>query len=96
MEAIEQIVSNKNDVMAGQSIIETECFTKSGLAREINKSERTLDRWHALRFGPPRIQLGKTILYPRAGFLEWLRGLGDSARNGGGRNGRRGTRRGSR
>lgn len=35
-------------------------------------SERTADRWHALRVGPPRVKCGRKILYPKQGVREWL------------------------
>jgi predicted DNA-binding transcriptional regulator AlpA len=36
-------------------------------------SERTLDRWHLLRIGPPRIKIGNRILYRTDAVLAWLR-----------------------
>ena len=35
-------------------------------------SERTADRWHVLRVGPPRVKCGRTVLYPAAGVKKWL------------------------
>ncbi len=45
---------------------------KSELARELKKSSRTLDRWEALRIGPPRVVIGRTVLYNRNSVREWL------------------------
>lgn len=48
-------------------------LTRSELARELNRSERTLDRWHQLRIGPPRSRIGSMVIYRRAALGEWLR-----------------------
>ncbi len=37
-------------------------LTKADLAQQFGKSERTLDRWAALRTGPPRTVIGQTTL----------------------------------
>lgn len=34
--------------------------------------QRTLDRWHAMRVGPPRINLpGATVRYRRSSVMQW-------------------------
>jgi predicted DNA-binding transcriptional regulator AlpA len=43
------------------------------LARELGVSPRTVDRWQALRDGPPRLHVGRTILYSVDSVREWLR-----------------------
>ncbi len=68
---MEQI--GKSDGMADQSIIGAEYMTPESLAKDLGRSVRTLDRWHALRIGPPRVTIGRVILYRRAAILEWLR-----------------------
>ena len=35
-------------------------------------SERTADRWHALRVGPPRVKCGRKVLYSKLGVKGWL------------------------
>ncbi len=47
-------------------------LTKEQLAAEFGKSERTIDRWHSRRIGPPRVVCGRLILYPRDAVREWL------------------------
>lgn len=47
-------------------------FTKRGLARELQKSERTIARWDALRIGPPRIVVGRMVLYDVDKIPAWL------------------------
>jgi hypothetical protein len=54
------------------SIIESEYFTTLALAKELNVSKRTLERWHALRLGPPRTAVFRTILYRREAVRLWL------------------------
>jgi len=46
---------------------------KAQLAQELGQSPRTLDRWETLRIGPPRVVIGRTILYRRDSVLEWLK-----------------------
>ena len=43
------------------------------LATQLGLSPRTIDRWHALREGPPRVHVGRTILYNVKSVREWLR-----------------------
>jgi predicted DNA-binding transcriptional regulator AlpA len=33
---------------------------------------RTLDRWHAINEGPPRVTMGRRILYRRSSIAAWL------------------------
>jgi predicted DNA-binding transcriptional regulator AlpA len=42
------------------------------LARQLGLSPRTIDRWEALRKGPPRVSIGRTILYNIQSVREWL------------------------
>jgi predicted DNA-binding transcriptional regulator AlpA len=42
------------------------------LAQQLGRSTRTIDRWEALRQGPPRITVGRTILYNIESVREWL------------------------
>jgi predicted DNA-binding transcriptional regulator AlpA len=43
------------------------------LAQQLGCSPRTIDRWQALRRGPPRVCVGRTILYSVESVREWLR-----------------------
>ncbi len=47
-------------------------FDKQTLARALRVSTRTVDRWHTLRVGPPRIKVGKQVLYRRSTITRWL------------------------
>lgn len=42
------------------------------LARQLKISVRTLNRWHAMRRGPPRITQGRLVLYRVAAVQQWL------------------------
>lgn len=42
------------------------------LAEQFGLSPRTIDRWEALRIGPPRVSVGRTILYNMQSVREWL------------------------
>lgn len=43
------------------------------LAQQLQVSPRTIDRWHTLRSGPPRVTIGRTILYSLDSVREWLK-----------------------
>ena|ERR1035437_11167923 len=45
------------------------------LAKQFSLNVRTLDRWEALRIGPPRVCVGRTILYNIQSVREWLDSL---------------------
>lgn len=42
------------------------------LAQQLGLSPRTIDRWESLRQGPPRVSVGRTILYSIQSVREWL------------------------
>jgi hypothetical protein len=47
-------------------------ITRENLATELGKSLRTLDRWETHRMGPPRVVVGRTILYRVDSVRSWL------------------------
>jgi excisionase family DNA binding protein len=55
------------------SILTAEYITPKELAQQLGKSLRTLYRWDELRIGPPRVVVGKLILYRREAVMAWLR-----------------------
>lgn len=54
------------------SLLQYDYLERAELARGLGKSTRTLDRWHSLRIGPPRVVIGRMILYRWQSVLEWL------------------------
>ncbi len=42
------------------------------LAQQLRVSTRTIDRWQTLRCGPPRVAIGRTILYRLDSLRQWL------------------------
>ncbi len=42
------------------------------LAKELGKTLRTIDRWERRRIGPPRVVVGRMILYRKEAVREWL------------------------
>lgn len=44
----------------------------SQVAEILNVSHRTLNRWHALRVGPSRVKVGRTIFYRKKAIEQWL------------------------
>jgi hypothetical protein len=47
-------------------------LTREELAGLLRISVRTLNRWDALREGPPRVSQGRTILYKADSVRHWL------------------------
>ncbi len=48
-------------------------LTEHALALQLDKSERTLQRWRRLRIGPTPTILGNRILYAVVDVRTWLR-----------------------
>jgi hypothetical protein len=46
--------------------------TQAGLARQLGVSLRTLARWDERRQGPPKIKVGKLVLYDLGKLHAWL------------------------
>jgi hypothetical protein len=47
-------------------------FTEKQLAHVFDRNTRTLRRWYAERTGPPRIRVGRKILYRKSAVALWL------------------------
>ena len=47
-------------------------LTPTELAERLGVSARTLSRWHLLRKGPPRVQVGRLITYRIEAVERWL------------------------
>lgn len=46
--------------------------TPAQLAADLGICVKTLDRWHRLGEGPPRVKLGRRVLYRRTSVAAWL------------------------
>jgi phage terminase Nu1 subunit (DNA packaging protein) len=46
--------------------------TQPGLARLLGVTPRTLSRWDERRMGPPKIRIGRLVLYDLAKLHDWL------------------------
>ncbi|MCH9051145.1 MAG: transcriptional regulator [Proteobacteria bacterium] len=55
-----------------QEHVLTGYLTRAELAAQLGKSERTLDRWHSLRVGPPRAKVGRSPVYRIKAVQRWL------------------------
>jgi hypothetical protein len=55
--------------------------SREQLAKELGKALRTIDRWERRRIGPPRVVIGRMILYRREAIRDWLL-LQEQQRNG--------------
>jgi hypothetical protein len=58
--------------MSDSETLLSEFLTKKELAAELQRNERTLDRWDALGTGPPRTRIGRKVLYRRTSAKKWL------------------------
>ena len=47
-------------------------LTRAEAAALVGVADRTLDRWHERREGPPRIKIGRQVRYRRLAILRWL------------------------
>ena len=47
-------------------------MTPAELAAELGVNPRTLERWNNQRVGPPRVRLGRKVLYRRDSVVEWI------------------------
>lgn len=47
-------------------------ITREDLAKELNLTTRTLDKWSWQRRGPAKIKLGNRCYYKRTAVAEWL------------------------
>jgi len=47
-------------------------LSKSRLAEELGTTTRTIDKWHTLRIGPPRVSVGRKVPYRRDSVRAWL------------------------
>jgi hypothetical protein len=64
--------SNPQDQIPAPLVLEG-YLRREELARQFGLSPRTIDRWEALRKGPPRVCIGRTILYKVESVRDWLR-----------------------
>jgi len=58
--------------MSQNDILE-DYVTRAEIAKSLNKSERTLERWESRRIGPPVTRIGKTPYYQKESAKKWLR-----------------------
>jgi hypothetical protein len=61
-----------NNPSEEKSFLSAKFFTEEELARELDRTTRTLRRWHSQRTGPPRTMIGSRIYYRRESVFRWL------------------------
>ena len=59
--------------MSQPTQILSEYLSREELARQINRSIRTLERWESSRTGPPITRVGRTPMYRTDSVLSWLK-----------------------
>lgn len=47
-------------------------LNRTDAAIRLGVSARTLDRWNLLRYGPPRLKLGRKVWYRSASIEAWI------------------------
>jgi len=60
-----RLETNSSEILDGY-------LTRKELARQLGKNTRSLDRWEMLRLGPPRVIIGRTVLYRVDSVRKWL------------------------
>lgn len=58
--------------MKPENSLLTNYLTRGQLAEALGRSTRTLDRWQVQKVGPPRLKIGKLIIYSRERVQHWL------------------------
>ncbi len=58
-----------------QSEILADYLSRAEAAKQIKRTERTLQRWERQRVGPPVTRLGNQVLYRKDALLAWLKSL---------------------
>ena len=62
----------ENNVTPPSSDLLSAYLTREQLAQALHRDVRTIDRWNLKRIGPPRIIIGRMILYRKESVLTWL------------------------
>jgi excisionase family DNA binding protein len=47
-------------------------LTPAEVAEVLGVSERTLNRWHSMRQGPPRCKIGRAVRYVASSVANWM------------------------
>jgi Helix-turn-helix domain len=47
-------------------------FEEQEFAAVLDRDVRTVRRWHSKRTGPPRVRVGRKILYKKSSVARWL------------------------
>jgi predicted DNA-binding transcriptional regulator AlpA len=63
--------NNPAPTLEGSIVLEG-FLRREELAQQLGLSPRTIDRWQALRQGPPRVCVGRTVLYRVEAVRQWL------------------------
>jgi predicted DNA-binding transcriptional regulator AlpA len=66
-------MSDEQLVQTANAALLEDYLGKEELAKELDISERTLDRLETRRVGPPRTVIGRTILYRKEAVRDWLK-----------------------
>ena len=64
--------NEKVETPAGHPEILEGYLRRDELAAQLGRCRRTIERWHSLGIGPPRIAIGRMVLYRVESVREWL------------------------
>jgi predicted DNA-binding transcriptional regulator AlpA len=67
-----QSAGDPNAPVAPSGALLAHFLTPEELAAQLGISPRTLNRWHALRRGPPRLMIGRKPYYRGSSVEKWL------------------------
>jgi len=63
--------TNSSDRTLGPLVLDG-YLSREELAQQLDVNTRTIDRWESLGQGPPRVAIGRTILYKLDSVRDWL------------------------
>lgn len=72
-------ISSSSQESSSRQLLLDGYLRREELAQQLRVSPRTIDRWQTLRCGPPRVTIGRTILYNLESVRHWLRSNEQSA-----------------
>jgi excisionase family DNA binding protein len=66
-------METSTDTNLARTPLLSEYSSPAELASELRISQRTLDRWVSIGEGPPRVTIGRKVLYRRDAVAAWMR-----------------------
>jgi|GEM_PF-828255 predicted DNA-binding transcriptional regulator AlpA len=65
-------LQNPETSQAEETLLLAGYLKPKDLAKALEVSERTIARWHHLREGPPRVEIGRKVYYRQESVIAWI------------------------